>query len=81
MGEAMTTACMGGGTSDMRKPCVSVIIIFLNTERFLAEAIDSVLAQSFGDFELLLVDDGSTEFEHGDRETLCGAARVPHTLP
>jgi glycosyltransferase involved in cell wall biosynthesis len=61
MGEAMTTACMGGGTSDMRKPCVSVIIIFLNTERFLAEAIDSVLAQSFGDFELLLVDDGSTD--------------------
>jgi glycosyltransferase involved in cell wall biosynthesis len=60
-GAAMTTAWMEGGTSDMRKPCVSVIIIFLNAERFLAEAIDSVLAQSFGDFELLLVDDGSTD--------------------
>ena len=47
----MTTAWMERGTSDMRAPCVSVIAIFLNAERFLAEAIDSVLAQSFGDFE------------------------------
>jgi glycosyltransferase involved in cell wall biosynthesis len=32
-----------------------------NEERFLAEAVDSVLAQSFGDFELLISDDGSTD--------------------
>jgi glycosyltransferase involved in cell wall biosynthesis len=43
------------------KPLVSVITIFLNAERFIAEAIESVLAQSYDDWELLLVDDGSTD--------------------
>ncbi len=42
-------------------PRVSVVTIFLDEERFLAEAIESVLAQSFTDWELLLVDDGSTD--------------------
>ena len=45
----------------MAAPRVSVICIFLNEERFLAEAIESILAQEFGDFELILVDDGSTD--------------------
>jgi glycosyltransferase involved in cell wall biosynthesis len=40
-------------------PRVSVITIFLNGENFLAEAIESVIAQSFNAWELLLVDDGS----------------------
>lgn len=40
---------------------VSIVSIFLNEARFLAEAIDSVLAQTYGDWELLLVDDGSTD--------------------
>ena len=42
-------------------PAVSCIVIFLNEERFLAEAIDSVLAQDHESWELLLVDDGSTD--------------------
>lgn len=42
-------------------PLVSVIIIFLNMERFIAEAIDSVIKQSYGNWELLLVDDGSID--------------------
>jgi glycosyltransferase involved in cell wall biosynthesis len=46
-------------------PRVSAIINFLNEERFLQEAIDSVFAQSFGDWELLLVDDGSTDGSTG----------------
>jgi glycosyltransferase involved in cell wall biosynthesis len=41
-------------------PRVSIVSTFLNAERFIAEAIDSVLAQDFQDFELILVDDGST---------------------
>ena len=45
----------------MTEPRVSVICIFLNEEKFLAEAIESVLAQEFEDWELLLVDDGSTD--------------------
>ena len=47
--------------SSKTKPLISVIIIFLNEERFLAEAIDSVLAQTYENWELLLVDDGSTD--------------------
>jgi peptidoglycan/xylan/chitin deacetylase (PgdA/CDA1 family) len=42
-------------------PAISVVVIFLNAERFLREAIDSVLAQTWTDFELVLVDDGSTD--------------------
>jgi glycosyltransferase involved in cell wall biosynthesis len=40
---------------------VSGITTFLNGERFIAEAIESVLAQTYVDWELLLVDDGSTD--------------------
>lgn len=42
-------------------PCVSVIINFLNSKRYLVDSIDSVLHQTFKDWELLLVDDGSTD--------------------
>lgn len=42
-------------------PKVSVILDNYNYARFLPEAIDSVLAQSFSDFELIIVDDGSTK--------------------
>lgn len=40
---------------------VSVVVIFLNAERFIQEAIDSLFAQSYDNWELLLVDDGSTD--------------------
>jgi glycosyltransferase involved in cell wall biosynthesis len=40
---------------------VSVIIIFLNEEPFLRDAVESVIAQDYPSWELLLVDDGSTD--------------------
>jgi glycosyltransferase involved in cell wall biosynthesis len=40
---------------------VSVVLPFLNAERFLGEAIESVLVQTYLDWELLLVDDGSSD--------------------
>ncbi len=40
---------------------VSVVVNFLNAERFLEEAIASVHAQTYRTWELLLVDDGSTD--------------------
>ena len=43
------------------KPLVSIIIIFFNEEKFLAEAISSVFAQSYTNWEILLVDDGSQD--------------------
>ena len=47
-------------------PRVSVIIAFLNGEPYLREAIESVVAQTYGDWELLLVDDGSTDASPGE---------------
>lgn len=42
-------------------PRVSVIMPVYNVEAFVAEAIDSVLAQTFKDFELVIVDDGGSD--------------------
>jgi glycosyltransferase involved in cell wall biosynthesis len=42
-------------------PGVTVITVFLNAEKFIEEAIQSVMAQGFDQWELLLVDDGSTD--------------------
>jgi glycosyltransferase involved in cell wall biosynthesis len=44
-----------------RKPLVSTVMIFFNAEKFLPEAIESVFAQTYQNWELLLVDDGSTD--------------------
>ncbi|MEW5805358.1 MAG: glycosyltransferase [Patescibacteria group bacterium] len=51
----------------MRKPKVSILLPTYNGEKYLAKAIQSVLAQSFEDWELLVIDDGSTrKNEKGD---------------
>jgi len=42
-------------------PIVSVIVPAYNASLFISQAIESVLAQTFTDFELLIVDDGSTD--------------------
>ena len=43
------------------QPRISILMPVWNGEKFLAAAVDSLLAQTFTDFELLVVDDGSTD--------------------
>lgn len=43
----------------MKNPEISVIVPVFNAEKYLCKCIDSILAQSFCNFELLLIDDGS----------------------
>jgi len=42
-------------------PKVSVLIHFLNAEKYLRDAVRSVLWQTFTDWELILIDGGSTD--------------------
>lgn len=42
-------------------PSISVVLPVYNGEKYLIEAIDSILAQTFTDFELIMIDDGSTD--------------------
>lgn len=42
-------------------PIISVIVPVYNVEQYLCQCIDSILAQTFTDFELILMDDGSTD--------------------
>ena len=60
---------LNGATAQIRNvsreadtgPLVSAIIIFWNAERFIEEAIGSVFGQTYDRWELILVDDGSTD--------------------
>ena len=42
-------------------PLVSIIVPVYNTAPYLRACLDSILSQTFTDFEILLVDDGSTD--------------------
>lgn len=45
----------------MNQPKVSVIMSVYNGEKYLREAVDSILAQTFTDFEFIIINDGSTD--------------------
>jgi glycosyltransferase involved in cell wall biosynthesis len=54
----MSQAGSGRGTA---APEVSVVMAVFNGERYLREAVESILGQTLGDLELIVVDDGSTD--------------------
>ena len=58
----------------MAEPRVSVIVPVWNRARYVGAALDSVLRQSFADFELIVIDDGSTD---ASREVVATFARDP----
>ncbi|MCS6815201.1 MAG: glycosyltransferase, partial [Cyanobacteria bacterium] len=43
------------------QPTVSVVMAVYNTARYLAQAVESILGQTFTDFEFVIIDDGSTD--------------------
>lgn len=45
----------------MKEKLVSVIMPVYNAERFLSQAIQSILDQTYKNFELIIIDDGSTD--------------------
>ncbi|MBM4309643.1 MAG: glycosyltransferase [Deltaproteobacteria bacterium] len=56
-------------------PCVTVLMSAHNSERYLADAIDSIVSQTFSDFEFLIINDGSSD---GSRQILeaCTDTRI-----
>ena len=59
--EPRPTRAVGYGTPVPTAPLVSVLVAVANGERYLRQALESVLRQSVADLELLVVDDGSTD--------------------
>ena len=58
----------------MSTPNVCVLIPAYNAEKYIAAALDSVYAQTYSDFEVIVVDDGS------DDETGAVVARYPEVI-
>ena len=62
------------GEDELMRPMVSIVVPIYNAENYLRRCVDSILNQEYTDFELLLVNDGSTDAsgdiceEYGDQD-------------
>lgn len=52
---------MSSQVKKISKPKISVVLPVYNGKKYLVEAIDSILGQTYSDFELIIIDDGSTD--------------------
>lgn len=57
-------------------PCVSCVMPVRNGRAFIQEAVDSILSQDFRDLELLVVDDGSSDWDYRELEQQDSRVRV-----
>ena len=57
----MIEEVMEMSSKDNAQPAISVVLPVYNGEKYLAEAIESVLQQTFTNFELIIIDDGSVD--------------------
>lgn len=48
-------------SNEMRKPKISIVVPIFNAEAYLNRCLDSILKQSYTEYEVLLIDDGSTD--------------------
>jgi glycosyltransferase involved in cell wall biosynthesis len=60
----------------MSTPSISVVIPTYNRARTVGKAIDSILSQTFGDVEIIVVDDGSTDDSTAVLASYCGRIRT-----
>ena len=44
-----------------RKKLISIIVAVYNLEKYIAECLESILSQKFEDYEIMLIDNGSTD--------------------
>ena len=63
-----------------QSPAVSVIVPAYNTAPFIAETLNSILAQTFTDFEIVVVNDGSPDTPELDRELAPFRDRIRYTV-
>ena len=81
-----TKAVRDFGEDELMRPMVSIIVPIYNAEQYLRRCVDSILNQEYTDYELLLVNDGSTDAsgdiceEYGDRSARNTATRTQESL-
>ena len=55
----------------MRGPLISIIVPVYNTEKYLAECLDSLVSQTYLDIEIILVNDGSSDNSRSIWSRIC----------
>jgi glycosyltransferase involved in cell wall biosynthesis len=73
-----TSAYSAGEESPASHNCpkISVLMPAWNAEKFIGEAIDSILSQTYKDFEFIIINDGSTDIPFLKIKSICTSKKV-----